>query len=638
MAPSDERVRQRLEFLEREAREHPRRHALRVFLAIAAGYMFPFGLVAILLMLVATTLWLAPAALRDGIGQNIIILGFGVILLLVLAGYVVDGIRVKLGPPEGVVLRPGEAAQLRALVNHVADQVHAKRVDQIVIDADFNAGVSEPLSSLLLRRSRSGLIIGLPLLLKLDVNQLAAVLAHEFAHIQRMHFGLGIWAYRLNRIWHTLAERSRGSTLGRRPLLSIFAKWYGPRLNRVTLPHRRIHEYEADRQSVDLYGQEITARTLCVIDFTDEHVSRQFAEGLMRQAAVQPLPPNDYLEQMRRFLSQPVAPELVTSWAARQRSLRTPIDSAHPCLKDRLAAIGAAHLLNDDECVQVFESNSEPGLNSAESLLGDASERVNLAITTLWKREIISRWRTEHATSRAIVDEAEGKSKVASPEAAAWRQIRHTATFGELQEARETLKSFLSSFPNHAEANFVLGRVLLILGEDQRAIHHYETAMARDSDFSPAALTTLLWHYRHVGMDEEASRTEARLREFEQSHTRAGREASRLKKGDELVPHDLSDDELHAVRRILRNVPRVRTAYLARKPSQAIADKSIFVLLIEFRSSAAAQNEQAQGYLKSALESQLQHHVAVVPGRRRNRALAESIRQVCPQPVFADNS
>lgn len=638
MPITDERVRRRLESLEREAREHPRRHAVRVWAAIGAGYLFPFGLVATLLLLVAGILWLAPVALRDGIGRDIIELGICVVALLFLAAYVVDGSRVKLDPPEGVTLRPSEAGQLRALVNHVADHLHARRIDQIVIDDEYNAGVTETSPSLLLRRSQSYLIIGLPLLLGLDVNQLSAVLAHEFAHIRRKHLKLTLWAYRLNRIWELLAQSSESPQVARRPLLCLFARWYGPRLNRVTLPHRRMHEYEADRLSVEFSGRDLVAGMLCRFYFTGEQLSRRFEEGVLRQAAYQPVPPGDYLEQMRRFLSQPTVRESVVNWAARQRSLQTPIESAHPSLADRLAAIGAAHLLSDGECADVIEASSEAGSASAESLLGNSVERVHAGVSSLWKRKVISRWRMEHAASRAIAEEAEGKTRDAGLEAAAWRQIRHAATFGELQESRGTLETFLSKYPNHAEANFVLGRILLILDDDQRAIHHYETAMASDSDFSAAALTTLLSHYRHRGLDEAASRTEARLREFERSHTRAGREAARFDKGEELVAHDLNDDDLHAVRRILRGVPRIRAAYLARKASQALADKSIYVVLVEFRSSAAAANDHARQYVKSALESQLQHYVAVVPSGRRNRALAATIRQVCPMPVFADNN
>ncbi|OKJ10262.1 M48 family metalloprotease [Kitasatospora sp. CB01950] len=188
-------------------------------------------------------------------------------LLGVFALAVAYLLRPRLGRParEGVLDR-ATAPTLYALVDRIAEEVGAPKVDTIVVDGDWNLSFAV----LGLRRRRQ-LTIGLPLWTVLAPQQRVSVLAHELGHCVNGDNRRGLWtgsatAALVEWCRLTAPERTRLGT-GSSGLVMLIADsvanhvlWvvnraaYGLALvmNRLSLRSGQAAEYRADRLSVRL--------------------------------------------------------------------------------------------------------------------------------------------------------------------------------------------------------------------------------------------------------------------------------------------------------------------------------------------------------------------------------------------------
>jgi len=99
--------------------------------------------------------------------------------------------------PPGPRLTRADQPELLALVEDVAREVGHPVPDETYLEPDANAAVTEVGPPLL--RKRRVLILGLPLLDLLTVDQLRAVIAHEFGHYVGGDTRIGTWTYRTRR-------------------------------------------------------------------------------------------------------------------------------------------------------------------------------------------------------------------------------------------------------------------------------------------------------------------------------------------------------------------------------------------------------------------------------------------------------
>src|SRR5438309_557105 len=105
MADSDQKTRARLAALELEARERPRRHALRLMGLALVGYLYPVALLLVSLGLIAGLLALAPLVWDSAGGAIVVILALAVVAAFALAAAVISTLFVELPDPRGYMLR-----------------------------------------------------------------------------------------------------------------------------------------------------------------------------------------------------------------------------------------------------------------------------------------------------------------------------------------------------------------------------------------------------------------------------------------------------------------------------------------------------------------------------------------------------
>src|SRR5688572_17399217 len=640
MARSDENIRARLDELEREARDRPRLHALRLVGLVVLGYLYPLALLGASFSLVLVLAWLAPRAWKASQDEVIIIYFAALIGALVLAALIVRTFFVSLPTPPGHPLVPGDGAPLRALVDELRKLADAPPIHHIHLDEHLNAAVTQ--------RPRFGfwgprtnyLMIGLPLMLALTRDQFRSVLLHELGHLSARHASFGAWIYRVQSTWETMAEPFKAVGWLRRIVMGWFVSWYGAHFATSTLALRRRHEYEADRQMADADTPLAAAHTLLTIDWADYRLARAFWPNVLREAAREPLPPRDIMSRLAEFFATVPDPALLARWRSRERRSRTPITSEHPSLADRLRAIGHRQLLDTPS-----PEDLAPGVparlapeHSAVELLGPSREHLFAVMNAYWKTMAIARWRMEHAAAKEVVEKAAKTAADTEPAAKdpvlrEWERLQSEVEYAEPDAARERLREFLSRHPDHGGANYTLGRILLEQ-DDEGAAPHLEAAMKNGSEYIAPALSMLLAYYRQTGRDAEADPIRIRLEEHERNLLRARQERLKVRRGDRFEPHDLCASDVAKIRRILRRYPRVMTAYLVRKQVRLFSDKPGYVLGITRQAYLLEDNRKADKHLVACLQSEIEQPVAVVVLKWRSRRLHSKFRRACPEPVF----
>lgn len=500
---SDEAMRAWLEVLAADARERPGRHALRITGLAAIGYLYPALVIGGTVGSFAALVWFAPAAFgADGV-EPIVWMGLACLALWV-AWSVLQACQFAVARPAGVLLEPDAAPALRALVEDVRQKMGGVPIHEIRLNLDYNAAVGQYPAHGLFGGTRNVLTLGLQLLAVHGPEHLGDVLAHEFGHLARQHGLVNRWIYRLNVTWQALRYTEAGSRSLSWWVLGWFLERYPQHLYAVTLSRRRDHENEADRAGVAVRGPGF-AKTLVRANVWGDHLDRVFWPELLREAARDPVPPSDVLARLREFATRPVPIEHVRAWAGRQRAWRTSLFADHPCTRDRLAAMGAPPLL-DDEAALAEAALPAPAYGALD-LLAAAPLPQDKAVR-IWKAESAPAWRGRHDWIKRTREALARPGTDAVQRAWSERQVELGHLAGP--EARAALEEFLGRYPGHPWASYALG-VRLLDDDETAGIAHIETGMAAERELVLQGLDLLLAHHRQRGNDRAGDAVRARL-------------------------------------------------------------------------------------------------------------------------------
>jgi Zn-dependent protease with chaperone function len=249
--------------------------------------------------------------------------------------------RARFAPPGPCVTRAGQP-ELLALVEEVADAVGHPMPNDTYLEADVNAGVLE--TGRLVWRRRV-LVLGLPLLEVLTVEQLRAVLAHEFGHYVGGDTRIGRRTYRTRQTILRTVASLRWSDDGDDGWLLAAVRWpfeaYARAFLRITSAISRSQEFAADALAARVAGADAQVgalrRTAACGPAFDEFWRFEFLPALDLDLR----PPLG--EGFRRYLTVAVIGEQIEQSldAALEQDENDSYDS-HPTVRQRLAALGAA--------------------------------------------------------------------------------------------------------------------------------------------------------------------------------------------------------------------------------------------------------------------------------------------------------
>ncbi len=266
-----------------------------------------------------------------------------VVFSLVGAGAILGGVlpRIDRFPDPGPRLTAAGQPRLFAMLTPLAKATGQAEPKHVFLVPDLNAWVAQR-GGLMGIGSHRVMGIGLPLLEALSVNELRAVLAHEFGHFHGGDTKLGPWLYKTRAgIGRTIENLKAAKSWLQGPFV-----WYGHAFLRITHAVSRSQALAADRLAAAVVGPEALASGLKKL-----HAAAPLFEAYWSAEVVPPLeggfrPPIG--DGFARFL---VAAESGgdTKTALERELSRTSTDpyDTHPPLGERLAALPATASATD---------------------------------------------------------------------------------------------------------------------------------------------------------------------------------------------------------------------------------------------------------------------------------------------------
>ena len=285
------------------------------------------GYCALVSVLVVGLLWMAYAdtVRPDAAPGRILLWVVATALVLWMVLPQADGFD-----PLGARILPEDEPALFAVIERVARQTGQPMPAEVYLVNDVGASAAWR-GGIAGFGSRRVLLLGLPLMDAVSVQELEGILAHEFGHCQGGTVVLGPWILR------TRTAIASSMPLQRSAAASVFA-WFGSLFLRATRDVSRRQELVADEVAVRLAGSATMISALRTVH------TRSMAYRTYMQQELQPVLELGYLPPVgagfRRFLDAPGTSAYVGAVLQYEEALGEPDPlDAHPSLKDRITAL-----------------------------------------------------------------------------------------------------------------------------------------------------------------------------------------------------------------------------------------------------------------------------------------------------------
>jgi Zn-dependent protease with chaperone function len=575
MTFNQERFDRLIQKLEVFANKQPHLYKLHVAFLATLGYAYIFLVLAVTLALLAGIVSLMLNA--HSINAFSI---KGLVFLLAFALVLVRSLWVSFPPPTGLPLQSKDVPNLYSLTNEISSKLQAPRFHHILLTNDFNAAVVQRPRLGLLGWQQNYLIVGLPLMLALPPEQFRAVLAHELGHLSGNHSRFSGWIYRQRETWYRIIKGLRqGGNEVSWLIFERFLAWYIPFFNAYSFVLARMNEYEADRCAVDIAGEQNAAKTLMNVQVKARFLENYFWSNIYKQVETEIEPPKKTYAAMQEALSQRVSQEEATIYFMQALAKKTNNADTHPCLTDRLKALG--YVPNENKEVAI---SAPIKISAAQEFLADGLEKFIEHFSQVWREEIATPWRQKYVEcqqSIATLKDLNHKSQKQqlTLEEASQRAFL-TFEFEDKEAAIPLLKEILHRDAHYVSANYLLGQILLNK-QDETGIKYIERAIDQESNIVIEGCQLIYSFLQQQGKLHEAKSYQERAENYNDLLLKAHQERSDLRENDQFKSHDISDIELNKLCQQLSHYPHIITAYLFQKELQYFPEKPLYVIAVK---------------------------------------------------------
>ena len=560
-----------------QAQASPRAFLLRVGGYALFGYAYMLGVLALTVALTVA----APNALTIKLGLMVGVAAGGMALLIIRS------LWIRLEPPTGLKLQREEAPALFALVAEVRRALDAPEFQELLLVPEYNAAVVQTPRLGIFGWHRNYLLLGLPLLRSLEREEFRAVLAHEFGHLSRAHGRFGNWLYRLRRSW----ERIFAELFQHRPgklafLLMRFVDWFWPRFNAHAFVLARANEYEADAAAGRAAGRATLARALTRLQVDGPLLQEKFWPAVFRRANTEAEPPANVFGELGEALGAGPEPADADRWLRASLLLETNNADTHPCLKDRLRALGELPAEGETNVSVLVPGRAQP--TAAEELLAAALPRLEQQLSREWTTAIAADWQKRHAEAVRLREElATLESRTLESQTddatatidALWQRARVALDLGGDEAALPMVEQILVLQPGHSEACYIRGRHFLT-SDDPRGVDFVERALAGNPRLTPGGCNLLYGHFARTGQRTRLRPLEERVDRFNELEAAARRERAVVSVADPLLPPELSPEVRTQLSATLGQEPAILAAHVVRKAVMHFPESPCFVVAL----------------------------------------------------------
>jgi Zn-dependent protease with chaperone function len=604
--------------LERSARQQAKSYQLRVGLLAAIGY----GYIAAICAGILSSVWLVrevveilqrrPLSIDSNYGW--LLIGFGLFATF----------WVNYAPLNDREITREECPELFATIDDLRDRLQTPPIHHVVVTYDYNAAIYQAPILGWLGWYRNYLILGLPLMQSLTPEQFRATLAHELGHLSGNDSRFAGWIYRVRQMWEQL-------TSDRHVLFYSFFRWYEPVFKAYSFVLVRDREYAADNWARKISGRETAAKDLIQTYVSYSYLEECFNRQLDLQARDRDTPPEDVVTQMLSALRQPLDSQQAKIWLGLALGETTDTEDTHPCLADRLAALGYTAPLTW-EATPITHS-------AAEYFFADRLAEVAAELDRRWAKNRESAWLQQHhrftyqAAYLQVLDEFATYHPLSLHTAA--KRAELTAEIYGDEIALPQWEEILDRDRTHPQAHYRIGKTLVRQGL-QRGEKHLEIAIALDPDLVVSSCEELYRAYIQRG---DLDNADLYLQWRQQHLPKQWRSKLERQIGvtDRFVPHNLTPEFVAELRDKISHHPTIRQAYLVCKPMQIFPDYPLYVLGIDLYPTAIEEAENNRGAsLAAQLDIELRWHsrLEIILLDRQPHRLNHSIRKVSGANLF----
>jgi len=587
MAFDQQRFDKLIQKLETFASQQPPIYRLHVALLAVLGYAYIFLILAATIALLAgvVLLMLNTKSLHSSALK-------AVIVLVAIAIVLLRSLWVTSSSPTGLVLSRKDVPSLFCLVDDISSKLQAPKFHHILLTTDFRAGVVQRPRLGLFGWHQNYLIVGLPLMLALPPEQFRAVLAHELGHISGNHSFFDAWIYRQRLAWERIEEEfGQGGNESSGFIFQRFLQWYIPFFDAYSFVLARLDEYEADKCAVEVAGVETSAKMLMNLKVKARFLENYFWSDIYEQVHTEIEPPKTSYTDMQKALSQGIPLREASIYLAQSLAEKTNNEDTHPCLTDRLKALGFTPGVQEELAV-----SAPIRLSAAQEYLGDSLEKFRDDFSQAWCEKIATPWRQKYAEVQQSWDILDNLNAKAERQQLSLGEATTRALLTFELEGEEAvvpvLREVLKINSQHVSANYLLGQILLRY-DDASGIEHIEIAIAQDIDIASDGYRIIYYFLKNQGQNERAKLYKERAEQHHDLLLRSQEERSNIKITDEFQAHNLSNTEINQLRQQLSRYPNITTVYLAQKVVRYFPEKPFYVLGVMRKFSFWEGNHEA---------------------------------------------
>jgi Zn-dependent protease with chaperone function len=563
--------------LERSTRQRTTaNYQLKVAALAAIGY----GYIGVICLALFSSLWLVRW-LFETTQQRVIVVDPNQLWLL-FGLVAISTFWVQYTPLSDREIDRTEFPELFTLIDELSIKLKTPKIHHVVINYDHNAAIYQAPRIGLFGWYQNYLLLGLPLLQSLTPEQFKATLSHELGHLAGNDSSFTGYIFRVRQMWEQLTNDNNLF------IFQWFFRWYEPLIKAYSFVSVRDREYAADALAKRMTSPEIAASDLIQTYIYQYYLQEGFSRELDRQARESELPPTDVVTQMLAVLRQPLDPQTTQVWLGLILGEATDTDDTHPCLSDRLAAVGYP--------TPKSWTPSPILCTAAEYYFGDRLADLATELDLRWYESRKLPWLSQYQQAQyqrehlATLNLQATKAELTLNEATIQADLT-TELDGE-SIALNLWQEILARSPNHPQANYQVGKALVDRGHVSGCVY-LEQAIALDPDLVIPSCEEL---YRFHTFQGDIASAEIYL-DWRQQHLpkqwRSKLERN-LKDTDKFVAHNLEPDLVAELHQKLVNYPAIERAYLVCKPMQIFKERPLYILGIKIANTQSTNPHQIQ--------------------------------------------
>jgi Zn-dependent protease with chaperone function len=568
-------------------RSSSQRNTANYQLKVAALAAIGYGYIWIICLALFSSLWLVRWLFESTQQRTIVIdpnqlwLLFGLVAISVF--------WVQYTPLNDREIHRTEFPELFNIIDELSLKLKTPKIHHVVINYDHNAAIYQAPRIGLFGWYQNYLLLGLPLLQSLTPEQFTATLSHELGHLAGNDSSFTGYILRVRKMWEQLTTDNNFF------LFQWFFRWYEPLIKAYSFVSVRDREYAADALAQRMTSPDIAANDLIQTYIYQYYLQEDFSRKLNRQAREAATPPLDVVTKMLTALRQPLDPQTAQVWLGLILGEATDTDDTHPCLSDRLAAVGYP--------TPKSWTPSPILITAAEYYFGDRLADLAAELDLRWYESRKIAWFKQHQQAQyqreylANLNRQAMTTNLTISEATIQADLS-TELHGELV-ALPLWQEILARSPDHPQANYQVGKALVNRGHLSGCVY-LEQAIALESDLVIPSCEEL---YRFHTFQGDLATAEIYL-DWRQQHLpkqwRSKLERT-IKDTDKFVPHDLEPELITEIQHKLKNYPAIDRAYLVCKPMRIFTDRPLYILGLKIT------NSKANSPKKIAADAQLEH-------------------------------